>query len=245
MDPCIKKIILIEGKQTNHPSFFLSLKKKGYNVEITPTGNGALGKIKNEFPLLVLIDAASLRTAGNRIVYSIKKRYPRLPVIVIVDEFKDNKKTAADLVMVLPFTLQKLLNRLNVFLPTNGESLRQVGNITLDIKNNRVFVKNQPSSITPRVAKLLELLMDQPGEILERKELFKKLWDTDYVEDMRSLDVHIRWLRQAIEVDPKNPRIIQTVRGVGYRFAPEENHVMVSDSCLDTELTESIITENK
>ncbi|MHC1771817.1 MAG: winged-helix domain-containing protein [Flexilinea sp.] len=243
MDPYTKKIILIEGKQTDHPSFFLSLKKKGYNVEITPTGSAALEKIKDEFPLLILIDAASLRTAGNRIVYSIKKRYPRLPVIVVVDEFKDHKKTAADLVMVLPFTIQKLLNRLNLFVPTNGESLRQAGNIILDLKNNRVFVKNQPLSITPRVAKLLELLMNQPGEILERKELFKKLWDTDYVEDMRSLDVYICWLRQAIEIDPKNPKIVQTIRGVGYRFSPDENHVMVSDSCLDTELAESIITE--
>lgn len=243
MDPHDKKIILIEGKQTDHPSFFLSLKKKGYNVEITSTGNGALEKIKGEIPLIVLIDAASLRTAGNRIVYRIKKTYPKLPVIVIVDAFSNSKKNDADLVMVLPFTIQKLLNRLNLFIPANGDSLRQIGCITLDIKNNRVFVKNRPASITPRVAQLLDLFMDQPGEIFERKELFKKLWDTDYVDDMRSLDVHVRWLRQAVEADPKKPKIIQTVRGVGYRFVPSGNHVTVSEAELDNENQKPIIME--
>lgn len=243
MEQCTRKIILIEGKQTNHPSFFLSLKKKGYNVAIASTGNAALEKIKEELPLLVLIDAASLRTAGNRIVYSIKKRFPSLPVIVIVDEFKSIKKSDADRVMVLPFTIQKLVNRIKMYLPANNETLQAEGNIALDLKNNRIFVDNHPSSVTPRVAKLLNLLMDQPGKTLERKELFTKLWDTDYVEDMRSLDVHIRWLRQVVEEDPKNPKIIQTVRGVGYRFAVNGNYVTLSDSCLDNEIVESIIME--
>ncbi len=243
MEQCTKKIILIEGKQTNHPSFFLSLKKKGYNVAITSTGNTALEKIKEEIPLLVLIDAASLRTAGNRIVYSIKKRYPTLPVIVVVDEFKSIKKSDADQVMVLPFTIQKLLNRINLYIPADQVSLVSEGNVALDVKNNRIFVNDRPSSVTPRVAKLLYLLMDHPGKTLERKDLFMELWDTDYTEDMRSLDVHIRWLRQVVEENPKKPKIIQTVRGVGYRFAVNGNHVTLSDSCLDNEIVESIIME--
>jgi DNA-binding response OmpR family regulator len=243
LEQCTQKIILIEGKQTNHPSFFLSLKKKGYNVAIASTGNAALEKIKEELPLLVLLDAASLRTAGNRIVYSIKKRFPSLPVIVIIDEFKSIKKSDADRVMVLPFTIQKLVNGIKMYLPVNNETLQAEGNIALDLKNNRIFVNNHPSSVTPRVAKLLNLLMDQPGKTLERKELFTKLWDTNYVEDMRSLDVHIRWLRQVVEEDPKNPKIIQTVRGVGYRFSAIGNHAMHSDSCLDNEVVESINME--
>ncbi len=245
MNPRDKKIVLIEGKQTNHPSFFLSLQKKGYNVEITSTGNGALEKIREEVPIVVLIDVASLRTAGNRIVYRIKKAYPKLPVIIITDAFSGTKKTTdADLVMVMPFTIQKLLNRVNLFMPAHEDSLREIGSIRLDMKNNRVFVQNRPASVTPRVAQLLDLLMDQPGEVFAREDLFRKIWETDYIQDMRSLDVHIRWLREAVETDPKNPQIIQTVRGIGYRFVPSGNHVTVSSPHLDNDSQDSIIMED-
>ena len=218
MDLFQNKIILIEGKQTDHPSFFLNLQKKGYNVEIASTGNAALDKIRDGRPMLVLIDAASLRTTCNRIVYRIKQRNPDLPVILIIDDSLKGKKISnkCDLVMTLPFTVQKLVNRIKLFAPSNGESIRNVGKITLDKSKCSISVGHRYSLVTPRVVKLLEVLMDRVGKVVSRKELFRKIWDTDYLDDMRSLDVHMQWLRKAIETDPKNPQIITTIRGIGY-----------------------------
>ena len=65
---------------------------------------------------------------------------------------------------------------------------------------------------------LLQTLMERPGEVIERTELFSRVWETEYVEDTRSLDVHISWLREALEQDPRHPRLIKTIRGVGYRL---------------------------
>lgn len=224
MDLLQNKIILIEGKQTDHPSFFLNLQKKGYNVEIASTGNCALDKIRDGRPMLVLIDASSLRTTCNRIVYRIKQRNPDLPVILIIDDTLKNKKISnkCDLVMTLPFTVQKLVNRIKLFAPSNGDSIRNVGDITLDKSKCSISVDNRYSLVTPRVVKLLEVLMDRVGKVVSRKDLFRKIWDTDYLDDMRSLDVHMQWLRKAIEIDPKNPQIITTIRGTGYSLYYDE-----------------------
>jgi DNA-binding response OmpR family regulator len=72
--------------------------------------------------------------------------------------------------------------------------------------------------ITPRLVSLLSILMKNHGEVLERRSLFSKVWETDYTEDTRTLDVHISWLRQAIEDDPNNPSFLKTIRGVGYQL---------------------------
>ncbi|HOP00820.1 MAG TPA: response regulator transcription factor [Flexilinea sp.] len=225
MDQLQDKIILIEGKQTDHPSFFLSLKKRGYNVEIASTGNSAIEKIQESDPMIVLIDAASMRTASNRIVYRIKKRNPDLPIILIIDEMLKQKKISdkADLVLCLPFTVQKLLNRIMLFAPAKKSTLKCAGDLALDTSRNCIYIDNRVVGVTPRVSKLLNLFMDRPGEIIKREELFRELWDTDYLEDMRSLDVHIQWLRKAIEENPKNPQYLITVKGQGYMLEPNGN----------------------
>lgn len=218
MDLLQNKIILIEGKQTDHPSFFLNLKKKDYNVEITSTGSAAIDKIRESKPMLVLIDAASLRTTCNRIVYRIKQRHPDLPIILIIDDALKSKKISnkCDLVMKLPFTVQKLVNRIKLFEPSHQDTIRSIGEITLDKNKRSIAVNNRFTLVTPRVIALLELLMDHVGRVVEREKIFRIIWDTDYFDDMRSLDVHVQWLRKAIETDPKKPKILTTVRGVGY-----------------------------
>ena len=72
--------------------------------------------------------------------------------------------------------------------------------------------------MTPKQARLLEMFLRAPGKLLTRREIIKHVWDTDYIGDTRTLDVHISWLRRAIELDPDNPKFLKTIRGVGYRF---------------------------
>jgi DNA-binding response OmpR family regulator len=77
---------------------------------------------------------------------------------------------------------------------------------------------NKEARLTPRLARLLKMLMDHSGEVIERETLFREVWKTEYTEDTRTLDVHISWLRLAIEEDPRAPRFLKTLRGVGYRL---------------------------
>lgn len=220
-----RSIIVIEEKQTDHPSLFFGLKDKGYKVEIAKNGANALKKMKDVDPALIVIDAASLRTSGKRIVYSVKKIRPEMPVIVVIDDsFADNSVSSrADMVLTLPFTIQKLVNRINIFL-SNEESNNFVrsGQVSLNLENDVVKIENRkPIALTPKTAQILSTFMANPLRVITRDELIERIWNTDYVADMRSLDVHIHWLREAIEIKPRSPKYLITVRGAGYYFNPE------------------------
>lgn len=99
----------------------------------------------------------------------------------------------------------------------NGRLVR-VGDITLDIQNRTVVTPNGQHHMTPKQSALLHMLMERANEVVTRSEIMQEIWHTDYLEDTRTLDVHIRWLRERIEIDPSNPQFLITVRGKGYRF---------------------------
>jgi DNA-binding response OmpR family regulator len=121
--------------------------------------------------------------------------------------------------MSLPFTLQKLLNRIKVLLPlkSSNDALKS-GPIELDVSQRFVKIDGKQVSLTPRLTRLLQALMEKPGQVYGRDDLFKFVWETDYIGDTRTLDVHVSWLRNLIEDDPRHPDYIKTVRGVGYRL---------------------------
>ncbi|MBR6088533.1 MAG: response regulator transcription factor [Anaerolineaceae bacterium] len=216
-----KRIILIEGKQAEHPSFFFSLQSKGYDVDLARNGVNAIAKM-NEHPAdIAVLDAASLHTSGKQIISSLKKKFPKLHVILIVDDSYDKSKMSpdADIVLSHPFTLHKLMNRINVILAdSERESIVDAGSIKFDPELQIVFAHGNSFALTPRVSALLEMLIDNQGEIVPREDLYREVWKTDNVDDMRTLDVHIRWLGEAIEEDPKRPKLLQTSRGKGYRL---------------------------
>jgi DNA-binding response OmpR family regulator len=95
------------------------------------------------------------------------------------------------------------------------------GPIQLDTEQRLVRCENRQVRLTPRLVILLKILMEHPGELIDRKELFRQVWDTAYTVDTRTLDVHVSWLRQAIEEDPRHPKYIKTIRGMGYRLDVE------------------------
>jgi DNA-binding response OmpR family regulator len=168
---------------------------------------------------MVVLDAASMRTTGTRICRSIQSRHPGLPVILINDqENLPANSISADIQLVLPFTLRKLINRVHLFAPGNGKELLCADPIQLDMDRQIISCGNCEEHVTPLMADLLKMLIKNKGEVLDRKKLFSKVWKTTYAEDTRSLDVHISWLRKIIEEDPKNPSLLLTVRGVGYKL---------------------------
>ncbi len=96
--------------------------------------------------------------------------------------------------------------------------LLRVEGLTLDLEKNQVTKGGEVRKLTPKQCRLLEVFMNNPRKVLSRKFLMREVWETDYMGDTRTLDVHIRWLREKIEDDPSHPLYLQTVRGIGYRF---------------------------
>jgi len=98
----------------------------------------------------------------------------------------------------------------------------RIKNWTLDLESKQIVTDNGAQKLTPMLCRLLEVFMRNPGKVLSRKFLMKEVWETDYLGDTRTLEVHICWLRKKIEEDPHHPRYLRTVRGGGYRFSLSE-----------------------
>ncbi len=215
--------MLIEGKRVDRPSYMAGLNKKGFQVISTSTGSNAITELKSMTPDAVIIDGASMRTTGTRMCKSIRKVTNDIPIILILAKnAKRVNKEIADEILYLPFTLQKLLNRLRPYMGMENNKHLTCGPIELDLKQRWVTCGDKQTRLTPRLFTLMEAFMRNPGKVLMREELFRTLWETDYLGDTRSLDVHISWLRKAVEDDPRHPKYIKTERGIGYRLEVEK-----------------------
>lgn len=212
------RVLLIEGHSSNNSRFSEDLEKRGVNLSKVENGTAGLRLIKEQpLPHAIIINAASLRTSGIRICSTFKSMLPDVPIILITDEeSKLEKYVDASVVLSLPFTVQKLINRLQLYQPAEDKLLYILGPLVLNTNTNYVTCNGHDAQLTPRLSTLLQYLMDRPNMIVDRETLFKEVWATDYLGDTRTLDVHISWLRQAIEDNPGSPKVIQTVRSKGY-----------------------------
>ncbi len=212
-------ILLIESDRASAPSFAPALERKGYEVTIRHDVSQALSKIGDDDPDLVVLDAASMRTPGTRLSRRISERVDGTPLILVSPEgTQPQPGSGASLILIHPFTPRKLLNRVARMVPGDAKDLIEVGPIKLNTSQRKVRAFGRESRLTPKQSKLLEVFMKNPGRLMTRKSLIQQVWNTDYTGDTRTLDVHISWLRQAIEKDSRKPRLIRTIRGMGYRL---------------------------
>lgn len=212
------RILWIEGKRAESPPFVSSLRRKGYSVDVVKTGEEALSFLPGLDPDLIIVNAASMRTTGKRICHSLRENTNGIPVLLISAAERSVPQECADVILKLPFTARKLVNRIKPLLPGEGRNMLHTGPLRLDLERKRVRCQGRENTLTPRLIHLLKTFMERPGEALERERLFREVWNTEYTGDTRTLDVHISWLRQAIEENPRNPQFIKTIRGVGYRL---------------------------
>jgi DNA-binding response OmpR family regulator len=214
-------ILLIEGARPAS-SLAPTLEGRGYQVVRASNSKEALSRMRTDAPALAVVNSTSLHMDGVRLCLDLKAASDDLPVIIIVRAGSDPEKiTCADLVLVRPFTGRKLLNRIVHMLPDSVGDVLRVGNFTLNPESRSLRVGKAEYHLTPMKARLMEAFMRQPGEVLSREYLMKQVWRTDYLGDTRTVEVHIRWLREIIESDANHPRYLQTIRGIGYRFNAE------------------------
>jgi DNA-binding response OmpR family regulator len=190
-------VLLIESGRANAPSFAPALERKGYEVQVHHKIEQAVSSAKKKTPDLLVLDAASMKTP--------------------------DPGSGANLTLVHPFTPRKLLNRVERMLPGDVQYTLEAGPIKLNIAKGRVRCMKKETRLTPKLTKLLEVFLRNPGRLMMRKTLIRKVWHTDYTGDTRTLDVHMSWLRKAIEANPACPKYFKTIRGMGYRLdLPQE-----------------------
>ena len=216
----IYTILLVEGRKPAADHLAPILNDQGYNVVMARTRREAWAKVQEIHPAAIVLDSPSLRFSSRRFCDALRDAALEIPVLVLLPEGKKiDRSIGARIYLRHPFSAKKLTNRIAKLLT----AILQVGDVIFNVERRSVIYNKCKKHLTPKQARLLEILMRHPGEILTRSYLMRQVWDTDYMGDTRTLDVHIHWVRKAIEEDPGSPVYLRTVRRVGYRFqAPEK-----------------------
>lgn len=211
-------VLLVEGRKPAGDRLAPTLSDE-YELATARTRREALAKICEIDPAVIVLDAPSLRFSRRRFCDTLDHDGIDTPVLLLYDGSETPKGIGARAYLRHPFSSQKLINRISWLLPAPDGEVLVRGELAFNVKRRSVTRGEGESHLTPKQAQLLELFMRHPDEVLTRKFIMKRVWDTDFVEDTRTLDVHIHWVREAIEQDTGSPQYLHTVRGVGYRFS--------------------------
>lgn len=219
-------ILLVEDDATVRETLALNLRSEGYGVLEAEDGEQGLVLSRSGQPDLVVLDVMLPKIDGLT-VCRIMRHESEVPIILLTARGTETDKiigleTGADDYIVKPFSLGEFLARVRAAL-RRGRSAAPATEVIsqdlrLDLLARRAFLGEQELQLAPREFELLTTLMRNKGAVLTRDLLLARVWGEDYIGDSRTVDVHIRWLRQKIEPDPSDPSRIITLRGVGYRF---------------------------
>jgi len=219
------KILLVEDETTLAETLAYNLRREGYEVILAADGETGLERARTESPDLIILDIM-LPVLDGLSVCRILRREMDTPIIILTARGTEVDKiigleTGADDYVVKPFGLGEFLARVRAMLrraPTPRRDELASGDLVLDLAARRVTKGGVELKLSHKEFDLLAELMRHRGAVLSRDLLLTQVWGYDYFGDSRTVDVHIRWLREKIEEDPSNPQRIVTVRGVGYRF---------------------------
>ncbi len=219
-DTSSRTILLIEGQPESENSLANPLGNASFVVVSFVSGRDSVGWAQEHHPDLIVLDASSMRSNGVRISRRLRGILPDTPIIYCRSQgVREEPPATADIYLEQPFTGRKLLNRVKDLLPADPsqEEIVQYGDLKYYRGKRAVEMAGRGEQrLTPKLASLLEEFLRNPGEIVSRRQLMHNVWQTDYIGDTRTLDVHIRWVRECIEIDPSDPQLLVTKRGKGF-----------------------------
>jgi len=195
-----------------------SLERKGYQVTVAHSQRQATSRIRTGHPDLLVMDVASFGQQGYKIGEAIRDQLPDIATILLLPEGHHLAGSAAEAFMTPPFTSRRLLYRVGKVAKTLPSREIRAGDLSLDPDAGILHKGGTAMRLRPKESALLALFMRHRGKVLNRREIMGKVWETEFLEDTHTLNVHICWLRAKIEDDPSAPCYLRTVRGVGYRF---------------------------
>lgn len=228
------KILVVDDEEHIVELLKFNLENSGYKVITANNGNDAIALARESSPNLILLDLMLPGIDGLDVCKEIKKNSETNNIGIIMLTAKGEEfdkilglELGADDYMTKPFSIRELLARVKAVLRRSSsnkvEKLDKFesGHLCVDFERHEVKVNGEKVDMTLKEFELLEILIKNQGKILQREVLLDKVWGYEYIGETRTVDVHIRYLRKKIEKDDKNPKFIETIRGVGYRFSVE------------------------
>lgn len=227
-----EKILVVDDEEHIAELISYNLTSNGYKVITANNGNDAVKLAVEEKPNLILLDLMIPGKDGYDVCKDIRSNSDvrNTPIIMLTAKSEELDKIlglelGADDYITKPFSVRELLARVKAVLRRFSISEPEsniliFGNLAADFDKREILVNDKKLDLTLKEFELLEILIRNKGKILTRDTLLDKIWGYEYIGETRTVDVHIRYLRKKIELDDKNPKLIETIRGVGYRFNP-------------------------
>ncbi len=224
-----ERILIVEDELPMAQAIAYALKREGYQVRIASDGQEGLRLALTEKPDLVILDLMLPKLDGWEVCRTLRAK-SKVPILILTARGEEHDKVlglelGADDYVVKPFSMRELVARVRALLRrakmaavSEEPDVLQSGNLTLYVAEHRVELDGKELALAPREFALLKVLMLNKGRVLSREQLLELAWGQSEFIDQHTVDVHVHWLREKIEPDPKNPRRIVTVRGVGYKF---------------------------
>ena len=223
-------ILLIDDDRMITSPLRRTLEQNRYTVLVADNGRIGLETALKAKPDVVVLDVMMPEMDGWAVCRQLRQQsgVPILMLTALGEEVDRilGLELGADDYLVKPFSSRELMARIKAMLrrvaierAETERSIIELGNLKLDLDQHQLYQNGRPLTLRHKEFELLSLLMAHAGEVVTRAVIFDEVWGTDWLGDTRTLDVHIRWLREKIELNPSRPKMIQTVRGVGYRFA--------------------------
>jgi DNA-binding response OmpR family regulator len=228
-----QKILLVEDEHSIADSISYNLKQEGFSVTHVDEGPIALELFQEEEFSLIILDLMLPEISGLDICRSVRKTSD-IPIIMVTAKDSEADRVAgleigADDYVIKPFSVRELLSRVRAVLRRTDMSKNEkssqaikVGNIEIDIGKYEAKVNDKQINLRPREFELLYALCENKGNLMSREQIFDEIWGYTFIGNSKTLDVHIQRIREKIEKNPKDPKKLITVRGVGYKLVEDE-----------------------
>lgn len=221
------KVLIIEDEESYRETLAFLLQKEGFEVAAAADGASGLASYDRGGADIVLLDLMMPGLSGTEVCRQLRTR-GSVPIIMVTARDSEIDKVVglelgADDYVTKPFSHRELVARIRAVLRRGQEveliaDVIEAGGVRMDVERHELSVRGEPVQLALKEFELLELLLRNCGRVLTRGQLIDRVWGPDYVGDTKTLDVHIKRLRAKLELDPANPELLVTVRGLGYKF---------------------------
>ncbi len=218
-----KQILIVEDDGVLANLLKKNLSRKGYTITVKPYAQ-VVPHVQAHRPDLVLVEVPSTPAVNLPDFCRLLRQSVTAPMIIVTDApFSTDELEGAEL-LTRPIDFRELTETIDQALNQQKKRRRKpprflrLGDLVLDLEEQRLSKHDRDYHLRPREFLLLKLFMSNPGQVLTHRAIMKEVWNTDYVGDTRTLYVHVSWIREKVEDNPRAPVRLRTVRGVGYRF---------------------------
>lgn len=197
--------------------------KREYNILAAHSGRQSIALAKAHHLDAIVVDIALLHLDHKTLCRKLKSASFAPLLLIASPNAKIDSGIETVGVVTKPVSGKKMVARVKAAIDSRPPRLLTVGKLSLDLEKQKLIRGSKTFSLTPKEFGLLKTLMERPGQIITRKTLMKQVWETDYMGDTRTLDVHVRWLREKVEDSPSKPQRLITMRGEGYKIEKEDS----------------------